>query len=399
MKLYSYNFEIRSITAQVLDVFNNMIIKRYSDPSGQSGTTTLHQVPCVYGSRSGVIKSLENANKTLAPPILAVTFNNLSRDTARVHSVNSLLEFQTGTSKNIIHNVATPVNLTYELTIVTKYRADVAQIISNFVAIFNPDIYVTFPNPKGQGNLKTQIIWDGDVSIEYPNEVAETDPERIIGTASFTVKSWIFPGSTTYSDDDVPTIEKINFSHSYGVGPDPSYQIGLSGEGFGLSGGYVSPENAYNKWYEVPYSMSFDSFYENVLSGYVQYPNYDYLPDLPELSGSYWLNNIYGQLSGDIYSFNNNDDLLTLIENVDNPDLDLTLLFDDGYYYSIGTYFEPEILIDLRDWDSIWRRMLSGDLSFETIETSATSNYQYIMKEDDYLYLMYEDYTIIPIIT
>ncbi len=375
MKFYSHNYEFRNTTAQVMDVFNNMIIKRRR----ASGDGTINNknipVPCVYGPRSRIYKSLENKDGVAVLPMTSISFSGINRDNARAHSVNSSVEFQTG-SFNLLHNVAVPVNITYELSIVTTNMNDFNQIITNFVALMNPDIYITWPNPKGQGNIKTQLIWDGSISVEHNEEIGEEEPWKIFGSTTFDVKTWIFPGESLYDDTIEPSILSINFDGGSipgiaGVincnGWEPGDLSGsLSGDLSGSVSGCVSgdfPEISqpvvFSRWYDNnKYTLPMDDFMDAIADGNVLDPNYDVGlgSDVSELP-IFYLKNIHAILSGEIYNFNNSSDLTTLIENYDSEDLNIIYIKEDG------DYLTPESLnYDTIDWLCIWNRMLSGDL-------------------------------------
>ena len=259
MKTRSYNSEIRQATAQVLDVFNNIVIDRRN----QSGVQKLIHVPCVYGNRSRILKSMENADKTLKPPLIVITKGSLTRDTLRVADTNNGLLFQSGVGDyDVLKNRPNPMNIEFELSIVTKYEDDMDQIISNFIPMLTPDLYVVWPNPKQIGkNLKSQVVWDGSINYEYPTDIGETDPYRIIVTTNFTYKTWIFPG-LGQDPDDGPLIHKINFCPNL---------LSIGDGNYGL-----------DKWYDVPMSMTLDEYQDKIVCGLIKMdqtrPNWDWLP-------------------------------------------------------------------------------------------------------------------------
>ena len=376
MKFVSYNAEFKRATAMLLDVFDNVSISRQRTTRSSTATKTI-SVPCLYGSRSRLLKSLENRNKTLKVPVMTISMTDISRDETRTHSVMSVKEFQVGDDINLIHQVATPVTITYEWAGVTRYQDDMDQLLSNFIAIMNPDISITWPNPKGQGNLKTQVIWDGSISLEMPEDVDENSPYRYGATTTFEVKTWVFPGDDAYAGDE-PRILKINFPGICGGGC-PSGSV----------------ESRFSRWYDVrEYGLSMSDFIDAVSAGEIQSPNYDELGLIDDLSGSYWLDNVYAVLSGNIYDFCVSGDLEILIANEDDPDLIVTTIRDDG------TLFTPSTLQVSANWSSLWRRMLSGDLS-TCYDPDAVNNqyYKYLIKEESYLFLLYNNYTLIPLVT
>jgi hypothetical protein len=260
MRKRSYNGEIKTATAQILDVFNNITIDRRDS----TGVQKLIHVPCIYGNRSRVLKSMENKNKTLKIPLIVISKGSLSRDTMRVADTNNGLLFQSGIADgyDILKNRPQPMNIDFEMTVITKYEDDMDQIISNFIPMMLPDIYVVWPNPKQIGkNLKSQIVWDGSINYEYPMEVGETDPYRVITTTNFTYKTWIFPGLGE-DPDDGPVIHKMNYCPNLLTIEDGNYGL--------------------DRWYDVPMGMSVDQYAEQVVCGLIKMdrtrPNWDWLP-------------------------------------------------------------------------------------------------------------------------
>jgi hypothetical protein len=319
MKFRSYNGEIRTATAQTLDVFNDITIDRRN----VNGVQKLIHVPCVYGNRSRILKSLENKNKTLKIPLMVITKQSITRDTMRVADTNNGLLFQIGASDgyDVLKNRPQPMNIDFELSIITKYEDDMDQIISNFIPMMSPDVYVVWPNPKQIGkNLKSQLVWDGSINYESPTDVAETDPYRVIVTTNLTYKTWIFPGLERDLDDG-PLIHKINFCPNL---------LSIGDGNYGL-----------DRWYDVQMGMSIDDYQERVVCGLIKKdrtrPNWDWLPcsisgqvsGYPP-SGSNWppLSTIINECcpsgctipSGDInkmeYTFDENGNLIILGESI-----------------------------------------------------------------------------------
>jgi hypothetical protein len=262
MDFRSYNSEIQIATAQTIDVFNDIVIDRRTS---KNEVQKLIRVPCLYGARSRILKSQENRNGTLKLPILCVLITGISRDTSRVHSVNDSLNFQTSFEPdkiNLSQNIAVPVNITYSLSIITKYQEDMDQIASNFMAMMNPDIYVVWPNPKNpEENLKSQIIWDGSINISYNEEIGDTDPARITGDASFTYKTWIFPG--LFNDiKNGPTIKKFNY-------------VDITGASEGEL--VNSPISGLYAFFDVQY-VTIEQYLEAIRNNLIKEPNFDVWP-------------------------------------------------------------------------------------------------------------------------
>jgi hypothetical protein len=327
-----------------MDVFNDIVIDR-RDNLGNIQKQI--KVPCIYGSRSRILKSLENRSNTLKLPLIAVTITGLTRDESRTHSVNIFKELNVDGHFDIRNMVANPININYEVSIITKYQSDNDQIMSNFIPFFNPDIYVTWPNPHRNENIKSQVIWEGSINTTYPEDISEGDPWRITSDAGFVFKSWMFPGmgdgGKTQYPFGAPLIYHINLCRAI---PDGDLLSGYVDGKFVLSG--QIDVGSLNAFYDVPTSMEFDDYLDNIEAGYIKAPNFDCMPISGDVSGLWQYTS--GLFAGDLLNPNDPDDLQVLIANYDNVEL-----VTKAGYQSAG----------MKDVDflTIWSEALSGRLS------------------------------------
>jgi len=267
-KIHSYNNEIKFATAQLLDVFNDITIDRYDNAHN---VTKKIRVPCRFGNRDRILKSLENRDKTVELPIIVITLNSIRRDPTRVMDVNSEIMYQDGTGVfDYRYKTPTPIDLKYDIQFIAKKTEDLLQLLSNWAVWFNPDIFVVTPNRYDPTQkLKSQVIWDGDFNVDMANDINPDKAYRVSGKSTFTFKSWLFVG--TYDGDGVDgyepkRINRINFN--------PNIIDNDDGHGARLS-----------NWYDVPPGMSFRDHYNNILLGLVK--DQDVLAMSGNVSG-YW---------------------------------------------------------------------------------------------------------------
>lgn len=195
---------------------------------------------------------------------------NVSRDSERVNDLNSELLEQPATGDfDPARTKPNPINLTFELSIVTKYQSDCDQILCNFIPFTSPDFYVVIKHPKEpEWKLKTQIVWDGSINLDWPREIPPNEAYRCTATTTFVAKTWLFPGMLADYRTG-PVITRINFCPRLFEMGDDGYML--------------------DRWYDVPRGMSFDAFQGNVICGLIK-------PD-PERVGT----------SADFYSRDNYD--------------------------------------------------------------------------------------------
>src|SRR5574344_1508515 len=166
MKYRSYNREAKIATALILNLFNNVTIGRYTKDKACSKTIL---VPIVYGTRSRILKELENIEKNLKPPVISIVKEGMSRDSERFHEIYSHQK-NTATGHNFYEKMrGIPMNIEFTLAGISIYEDDLDQIVSNFIPFFKPDVFVSWKNPKyPTEELKSQIIWDGQINYQSP---------------------------------------------------------------------------------------------------------------------------------------------------------------------------------------------------------------------------------------
>jgi hypothetical protein len=95
---------------------------------------------------------------------------------------------------------AVPWNVQLELTILCKYQEDLDQILENFSVHSNPYIIFAWREPKSGRQIRTEVLWDENISIDYPgiNDHGPKDyPFRITATTNFTLKGFLYKTNTT----------------------------------------------------------------------------------------------------------------------------------------------------------------------------------------------------------
>jgi hypothetical protein len=211
MKSYTFNWEIQTLMEQFVSAFNDVVVKRYSyvpDLSGNKKTTieplSGNKVLYVYAPKQRVFNALNNpAPGGLTVPVISVNISSISRDQNRVFNkhdgftvtYNPQDEAFTSLLKRIPQPV--PINIGVTMNIVTKYQNDMDQIISNFVPYCDPYIIISWKLPGIKNSnvpyeIRTEILWNGNINMQYPVELQATQPFRVVAETSFTIKGWLF---------------------------------------------------------------------------------------------------------------------------------------------------------------------------------------------------------------
>ena len=203
----SFHFEVKDLITQFVAAFDDIIIKRY-DKNRQPVNNV--QVRYVYAPKQRVLYDLVNLAQNITVPVVSVNLTSVSRDESRVFNKIEGYYYSHGTSDttgqptSIQYKSPVPVNISVSMSIMTKFQSDMDQIISNFVPYNNPYIILSWkvPNDLVTGGfsipqeIRSEVLWDGNISLSYPTDIAASEKYKIIGDTSFTIKGWLFPAST-----------------------------------------------------------------------------------------------------------------------------------------------------------------------------------------------------------
>ena len=205
MKNRYYGFELKDMIRQFITAFNSVIVNRYNK---DKAVVDQIKTGFYYGPKERALQDIVNKSQSLKLPTIAVHYTSVSRDSERVF--NKIPGFYYtkapsvsggGVSSDYL-KTPIPVNVGISMSIMTKFQTDMDQILSNFVPYNNPYIIISWKVPSSQNlandlEIRTEVLWDGNISLDYPVEVSGTQPARIIADTSFTMKGWLFKGETT----------------------------------------------------------------------------------------------------------------------------------------------------------------------------------------------------------
>jgi hypothetical protein len=225
MKNYTFGFETQTLLAQFIGAFNDVIIKRYDNTNTLVEPTSGFKVLYVYSPKQRVFNSLKNpAPGGMTVPVIAVNIGGISRDQTRVFNKNEgfTIQYQQPNNESKVRTVLqpVPVNITVNMTIVTRYQLDMDQILTNFIPYTDPYIIISWKIPNNENSnipyeLRNEVLWSGNVNIVYPQDLGPTQPFRITADTSFTIKGWMFKKM----DEPVKKIYTIESGYFDGLKP------------------------------------------------------------------------------------------------------------------------------------------------------------------------------------
>lgn len=203
MKNYTFGFEVQTLLEQFIGAFNDVIIKRYDNENKLLDPQEGFKVLYVYSPKQRVYSSLKDpAPGGLTVPCIAVQIASIARDQARVFNKNegfNIESEQVDNTGQLVRNILqpVPVNITVNMTIITKYQLDMDQILNNFIPYTDPYIIISWKIPNITDSqipyeIRSEVLWSGNINLQYPSDLGPTQPYRLTADTSFTIKGWLF---------------------------------------------------------------------------------------------------------------------------------------------------------------------------------------------------------------
>lgn len=206
MNQYTYDHETRTMMTMFLNSMSDIIVKRFNvnkDPRDQIKTRI------VYAPKQRVLADLLDRDQNLKLPVIACYIGGISRDVGRVwNKIQGTYHLVEQNKKTFNEKTPLPIDLNINVSIMTRYQEDMDQIISHIIPYINPYFIVSWRTPKRPDfEIRSQVIWNGTVNIQYPNDLNSSMVARVVADLSFTFKGWIFQGIN--SNSTVGTIYEI----------------------------------------------------------------------------------------------------------------------------------------------------------------------------------------------
>ena len=300
MRIQSFNDELTTANVVFSQLFRNITINRRSPETNQIEPV---KVGCVIGSRSRIIKALENqqekADFTL--PLIAITRTGLTRDPSRLSNLHN--EIRQSVNGRISYDMLTPVpiNILYKVIIFAKYQSDIDMILSNWIPFFNNDVWVSVKHYK-YTDLKfySQVVMDDTISESRNESPTNTQYDFCQAECNFTFKTVVFGGNqrvysgfhgaprpitmiTTVTDPDDPSsvITTVITANP----DDPNHDSEPSAEGFlpiiqavhlDLHAVPRADPYLWDKYHVIKY-LDIGTYFDEVDSGFITKPEYDCL--------------------------------------------------------------------------------------------------------------------------
>jgi len=197
VKADPYYFEVKDVVAQFLAAFDDIVIKRYNKNREIQDKINVRYL---YAPKQRVLHDIINENKTIDLPAVAVNITSIARDVDRVFNKLDGFYYNSprGKDSQTTHiKPPIPVNIELSCSILARYQTDIDQIVSNFVPFCNPYVIISWFMPKAFGlaadqEIRSEVLWNGNLSMNYPVELTGAQKARVTADTSFTIKAWLF---------------------------------------------------------------------------------------------------------------------------------------------------------------------------------------------------------------
>jgi hypothetical protein len=193
MKDYTYFFEIKNLLTQFVAAFDETTIKRYNKDRVPEEVI---EVRYVLAPKQRVMHDIVNKAQNLTLPVVAVNVTSITRDNDRVfNKLNNLHNFVNEKDSRTVR-MPVPVNISINMSILTRYMDDMDQILSNFIPFNNPYIILSWKEPSEVSNevfeIRSEVLWGGTITLTSPTDSTYTDKFRVIADTTLTIKGWLF---------------------------------------------------------------------------------------------------------------------------------------------------------------------------------------------------------------
>lgn len=243
------------------------------------------EVPCIFGDRGIILKSLENYSGAIQLPLYILSTGGIKSDPSRNADLHVDIFYQQDPQfykldpsdphykkYELSKRRGLPITIDYSLTLITKYREDLDQMCTNWMVHMRPDIYMKWWHPREKSvPLESELLWDQSISFDGPDEFDPSTKFQYKATTNFTFKSWLFPGLNVEEDMVDPDSESLiyyfNWFPTSGEDAPEGYPV-LGEFGYADTGFYaVDTNQEFTNDGSDPDGIMSGKYFENNLTG------------------------------------------------------------------------------------------------------------------------------------
>lgn len=206
MRSYTFQFEVERLVTMFISAMDDIVIKRHNVHKNARDQI---KVRFVYAPKQRVLHDLLDRAQNLQLPVAAVSIGGVNRDNNRVFNKIAGSAFMTTDpryKKNLLQPV--PIDLTLNVSFLTRYQSDMDQCISNFLPYCDPYFVISWRVPDmPEHEIRSKVEWSGSINFDYPMELQATSVARVRADTSFILKGWIFKSFPKENEGEILTIK------------------------------------------------------------------------------------------------------------------------------------------------------------------------------------------------
>jgi len=205
MRTYTHNFELVTMVNMFISALDDVVIKRFNRERQAKDRI---KVRFVYAPKQRVLLDIIDKAQNIQLPVVAVSIGGINRDNNRVWNKiqgSYIPDPNPLYSKRMLQPV--PIDLTLNVSILTRYQMDFDQILTCLFAYTDPYLEISWRiGALPSQEIRSQVIWNGSLATQYPTDVNASQVARVQGDTSFTFKGWIFKAIPEPGDGKIYTI-------------------------------------------------------------------------------------------------------------------------------------------------------------------------------------------------
>lgn len=180
-----------TMSTMFMNTMSDIVIKRFNvhkQPQDQIKTRI------VYAPKQRVLLDLLDKDQNIQLPVVSVNIGGIARDESRVfNKILGTFHVPAKSTTVINEKGPLPLDVTYNVSIMTRYQQDMDQILSHLLPYINPYFVVSWRTPnRPDFEIRSSVFWSGQANIQYPTDVSSTQVARVVCDLSFTFKGWLF---------------------------------------------------------------------------------------------------------------------------------------------------------------------------------------------------------------
>lgn len=203
-----------TMSTMFMNSMSDIVVKRFNvhkQPRDQIKTRI------VYAPKQRVLNDLLDRDQNIQLPVISVHIGGIAKDESRVfNKILGTFHTPLNSTSSVNEKGPLPVDVTYNVSIMTRYQQDMDQILSHLLPYVNPYFVVSWRTPnRPDFEIRSSVFWSGNVAITYPFDIAATQVARVVAELTFTFKGWLFQNTENIAN--IFTFDTTLINNSIGI--------------------------------------------------------------------------------------------------------------------------------------------------------------------------------------